>query len=227
MKTIFKEEEMTNKIADNLMDGLMPTKIPEGEVGLTFDGKIAIRRKNGDFVVYNAESKTIQNQMNCVIKSAAISRLMLLVPTTALQAGDIIKEKESYYYVLSGTNAATGNDKKIKVVNLSTGNINNLNQEENILTGCKAYKKVTSFMTSMQDMSGNPMLPFLLMSEDSNDSSLLKTMMMAQMMSGNTANAFGNINPMMFACMDGDSDLLPLLMMNGLNFGGVTNTAAE
>ena len=45
MKTIFREEEVTNKVYDNIMDGLVPSRIPEGEIGLTFEGKIAVKRK--------------------------------------------------------------------------------------------------------------------------------------------------------------------------------------
>ena len=230
MKTIFREEEVTNKVYDNMMDGLVPSRIPEGEIGLTFEGKIAVKRKNGDYVVYNPETKIIQNQMNCVIKSTAINKMMMLMPTTSVKTGDVIKEKDSYYYVLVGNGDEVAANAKIKVVNLSTGNINNLNQEENILTGAKAYKKVVSLMENMQN-NGNMsnLLPLMLMEEGAGDSSFTKMMLMSQMMGGNfgmNTNMFGNLNPMMFALLGEDHDLLPLMMMGNLT-NNVANTTTN
>lgn len=230
MKTIFKEEEMTNKIHDSLMDGLVPSHVPEGEVGMTFDGKIAVRRKNGDYVTYNAETKVIQNQMNCVIKSSSVTKMMMLMPTTNLKPGDIIKEKESYYYVLTGHATESLANAKIKVVNLSTGNINNLNQEENILTGAKAYKKVVSLFETMQNGGNTNMLPLFFLENGTKDNGFVKMMLMSQMMNGGTntnGNMFGNMNPMMLALLGDDTDLLPLMMMGQFNnpFNTTTNIA--
>lgn len=225
MRSIFVEtESTTDKIESSIMANFMPEIIKDDEVALTFDGKIAIKRKTGEYVTYNIEDNIITNHLDLVVD---IPKIFILFPVKHVVAGDIIKEKNTYYYVKSVT------DGKLNCVNLSTGNVNNVVREQNIVTGTKMFRKVKSLMdiTNTEDttFNGNNLLPLLLM-KDRDSADLSKIFMMMNM---NNANAVG-FNPMLFMLMDNDKDfdisklLMMNMMQNGQNpFVPVTNNTAE
>lgn len=225
MRSIFVEtESTTDKIESSIMANFMPEVIKDDEVALTFDGKIAIKRKTGEYVTYNVEDNIITNHLDLVVD---IPKIFILFPVNNVTAGDIIKEKNTYYYVKGVTNG------KLNCVNLSTGNVNNVVREQNIITGTKMFRKVKNLMdmTGTEDttFNGNNLLPLLLM-KDGDSSDLGKMFMMMNM---NNANTTG-FNPIMFMLMDKDKDfdiskvLMMNMMQNGQNpFAPATNNTAE
>ena len=215
MKSIFVETETReDKIENAIMSNFMPEMIKNDEVALTFDNKIAIKRRTGEYVTYDAEANIITNHLDLVMD---MPNIFMLIPTSTIAEGDIIKEKNTYYYV-KGVVA-----EKVNCVNLSTGNINHIVQEQNVITGSKMFRKVQNILSVMtnntENNNINNILPLLLM-KDGKDSDSFTKLFMFNAMNGNTNNLFGNtqINPMMLAFMkDKDFDVKDLLMFNMMN----------
>lgn len=207
--TANKKEDTFMKNMENLFKEFYPSEVPSGEVAMTMYGQLAVRRRDGSYVRYNNETGQIENQMNMVISSEKLDKMYLLMPTpiASLAAGDVIREKDTYYQIIELTQG------KIKAANLSTGTESSIKIETNIFTGQKMYRKVFSFF-NMAQQNGNPMAagmmnPMMFMMMDSMGDSAddtMKTMammsMMPQMMGGGQAS---QMNPMMMYMMMGDS----------------------
>lgn len=208
-KTIFKEidDQNTGILEETLLDSYMPEKVANGEIALTYAGKIAVRRKDGSYVIYNKEANKIENQLNLVINSDVISKFIYLMPTQKVVAGDIVKIKETYYYVVSE------DSNKLKAINLSTGTNSSLTTEINIITGTTTYKKVVNLIEngfgSTDNSTMNPMM-LLAMGGDMD----MSTLMLMQSMGGNS-NGF---NPMMLLALkdSGNKDLVSLMAMSSM-----------
>lgn len=228
------------KQMENLFKEFYPSEVPSGEVALTMGGQLAVSRKDGSYVRYNAATGQIENQMNLVISSSKLDKMYILMPTqiAQLQADDIIKEKDTYYQVIA-INAAKN---RIKAANLSTGTESNIKIETNIFTGQKMYRKVFSFFNMIQNQQGtaNPMMggaagmmnPMALMMLDSFGDSgddAMKAMAMMSMM--NPQAGQGMMNPMMMYFMMGDSkdgdsnDWIKMMAMGSMmqQMGGAMN----
>ena len=227
-KSIFKENEENKMgvIEEVLQESYLPEKIENNEVALTYGGKIAIRRKDGSYVVYDEEQGQLVNQLSLVLDMDIVNKFIYLVPTQSVKKGDIIKMKQTYYYVIAEDNT------KLKAINLSTGTNSSLTTEINIITNKTVYKKVTNLMEGGAFGGGatgfNPMMLMLLGDKEMD----LATLMLMQGMTGTNNNAFGNMNPMMLlALKDGKSDLSNLLMLQAFSggnmFGAVNNTTNE
>lgn len=236
-----RKENKFMKQMENLFKDFYPSEVPSGEVAMTMYGQLAVRRKDGSYVRFNAATGQIENQMNLVVSSEKLDKMYILMPTAVqqLQVGDIIKEKDTYYQIIEL--AAQAN--KIKTANLSTSAESNLKIESNIITGQKMYRKVFSFLNMAQQNQGaNPMMqqgmfnPMMLMMLDSaggaDDSMKMMAMMsmMPQMMGGQ-AGANPMMNPMMMYFMMGDSgsgdgtDWLKMMAMSSMmqQFGAIGN----
>lgn len=232
--TVNKKGDTFMKNMENLFKEFYPSEVPSGEVAMTMYGQLAVRRKDGSYVRYNNETGQIENQMNMVISSDKLDKMYLLMPTpiASLTAGDVIREKDTYYQIIELTQG------KIKAANLSTGTESNIKIETNIFTGQKMYRKVFSFF-NMAQQNGNPMAagmmnPMMFMMMDSMGDSAddtMKTMammsMMPQMMGGGQA---GQMNPMMMYMMMGDSkggdnDWMKMMAMSTMmqQFSGASN----
>lgn len=169
-----------------------------------------------------------------------LDKMYILMPTqiAQLQAGDIIKEKDTYYQVI----AIDAAKNRIKAANLSTGTESNIKIETNIFTGQKMYRKVFSFFNMIQNQQGtaNPMMggaagmmnPMALMMLDSFGDSgddAMKAMAMMSMM--NPQAGQGMMNPMMMYFMMGDSkdgdgnDWIKMMAMGSMmqQMGGAMN----
>ena len=200
----------TNKT--NLMDGFMPQQIITG-VAITFDGRLAIKRPNGDYVAFNPTSGEIENQSEFVIGEDMLSGMVYVMPTDKIEAGDIIVSNSNYVYVTDMTDGLTG-------VNLSTGVINDIVTEKHVLFGKNVYKKVVSMLNMVDGADGamNPMMMLALMGDENKDN-LLPLMMMSGM--GGTDN--GAMNPMMMMMLldgkDGDDTIKTMLMMQMMQGG--------
>ena len=235
-----RKENKFMKQMENLFRDFYPSEVPSGEVAMTMNGQIAVGRKDGSYVRYDAASGQIENQMNLVISSKKLDKMYLLMPTpiNALAAGDVIKEKETYYQIIEVKAA----EARIKAANLSTGTESNIKIENNIFTGQKMYRKVFSFFNMIQNQQGtaNPMMggaagmmnPMALMMLDSFGDSgddAMKAMAMMSMM--NPQAGQGMMNPMMMYFMMGDSkdgdgnDWIKMMAMGSMmqQMGGAMN----
>lgn len=222
-RSIFKEgtENGMGVVEEVIQNSYLPEKVDNGEIALTYTGKIAIRRKDGTYVVYNEEAAKLENQMNLVLDANTITKFIYLMPTQTVTKGDIVKIKETYYYVISE------NDNKLKAINLSTGTNSSLTTEINIITGTTTYKKVVNliqgaFGDNTATGGFNPMM--LLLADNKGSGIDLTTLMMMQSMNGGNTNG---INPMMLlALKDSSSDLSTLMMMQAMGgnslFGNTT-----
>lgn len=238
-----RKENKFMKQMENLFKDFYPSEVPSGEVAMTMYGQMAVKRKDGSYVRYNATTGQIENQMNLVVSSEKLDKMYILMPTVLqqLQVGDIIKEKETYYQIIEL--AAQAN--KIKTVNLSTSAESSIKIESNIITGQKMYRKVFSFFgMAQQNQGANPMMqqgmfnPMMLMMLDSagdsaDDSIRMMAMMsmMPQMMGSQTGTISPLMNPMMMYFMMGDSsnsdgnDWIKMMAMSSMmqQFGAVQN----
>lgn len=234
--TANKKEDTFMKNMENLFKEFYPSEVPSGEVAMTMYGQLAVRRKDGSYVRYNNETGQIENQMSMVISSEKLDKMYLLMPTpiVSLAAGDIIKEKETYYQIIELVQG------KIKAANLSTGTESNIKIETNIFTGQKMYRKVFSFFNMAQQngnqMAAGMMNPMMFMMMDSAGDSADDAMKMMAMMSmmpqmmGGQAGANPMMNPMMMYMMIGDSkggdnDWMKMMAMSSMmqQFSGVGN----
>lgn len=238
-----RKENKFMKQMENLFKDFYPSEVPSGEVAMTMYGQLAVKRKDGSYVRYNATTGQIENQMNLVVSSEKLDKMYILMPTVVqqLQVGDIIKEKETYYQIIEL--AAQAN--KIKTVNLSTSAESSIKIESNIITGQKMYRKVFSFFgMAQQNQGANPMMqqgmfnPMMLMMLDSagdsaDDSMKMMAMMsmMPQMMGSQTGTISPLMNPMMMYFMMGDSsngdgnDWIKMMAMSSMmqQLGAVQN----
>ena len=200
----------TNKT--NLMNDFMPQKIITG-VAMTLDGRLAIKRPNGDYVAFNPLSGEIENQSEFVMGEDMLSGMVYVMPTDKIEAGDIIVSNSSYVYVTDMTEGLTG-------VNLSTGVVNDIVTEKHVLFGKNVYKKVVSMFNMVGGTDGamNPMMMLALMGDD-NKENLLPLMMM----SGMSGADKGAMNPMMMMMLldgkDGDGTIKTMLMMQMMQGG--------
>lgn len=161
-----------SKICSN-MEGIGPVK--DDSVALTFNGVIAVKREDGDYVRYNSSNNTIENQCNFVIGGS--NKMMIVIPVNEVVVGDIVTKNGKYYQVLKSI-AGSG---EIEVVNLSSGSKETLFREVTPF-GINFYYKVVSFA---QSCGMNPMMLAMMNDEDGeNDgmSSLMKSMMQMSMM---------------------------------------------
>ena len=206
-------------------------KTENGELALTMSGKIAVKRNEDEFVRYNPESETIENQMNFVIKEAA--DMIFVMPSTEVEEDDIIKAKKTYYQVVEVL--ANGN---IKAVNIKNGTKSTIIKETNIMGFSFYYKVISLFQTVApvaktatlspldddncnedevvnKQPAMNPLMMMMLMGDDDAvatgavkkadeaDGMSMKDIMMMQMFSGGQ-QAAGGMNPMMMMLMMGD-----------------------
>jgi len=226
-----KEKEgrnMKNNLMEKMMESFMPKQVSGDEVALTMDGRIAVKRGNGDYVVYNTDTKTIENQMNLVLNGEDISKLCFFMPTQVLVIGDIYKENQTFYCVTGDTNGI------VKTVNLSTGRGASSVKETNVILGTKFFQKVTSLFNMTNGAAGgmNPMMMAMMMDGDYYESgestdSMFKMIALSQMM-GQGENTGMAINPMMMAMMmgkssGGDGDMIKMMMMSQMMSGQGVN----
>ena len=251
VKDIVKEDSITptqnkNNGGNKMnMNGLIKDfgKIEDGSVALTFDGKIAVRVNDSEYIRYNKETKTMENQMDLVIKEA--SDLIYIMPVNEISVDDIIKHKNSYYQI-------TGVDKNkaLTTVNIKDGTGKKIIKETNIM-GLSFYYKVISLFsqdgsTNATTNGINPMMLMMLGNDDEDSNSLLPMLMMSGGMNMNTnvsteegqvqtqQNGMGGMNPMMLMMMmsknkdgkGGDSKMKDLMMMQMMS-GQMGNSGSQ
>lgn len=234
-KTIKKEKKSMKFNLKNMLKQYMPRSIDDGSVALSISGDIAYRRKDGDYVFYDPEAKSINNCMELVFGSDALDKMVFVMPAKDVHIGDVVLNNGKYIYITNITETGA-----IKGVSLDSGRTTTLVKEINTIMGCLPYAKVTSLF-SMANGKGsdgiNPML-LMLMGDTDDADDLFTTIAMMTMMGGNTATAapaggmFGGMNPLMLLALSGDDDeggkggLMQMLLMSQMMGGGLFQAPA-
>lgn len=206
------KKNLFGNMSTKLMEQFMPQKVEGDEVGLSFTGAIVVKRANGDYVRYDSAQNKIVNDMQLAVAGDGISKMIFLMPTTDVKKGDVIKNNETYHYVVD-----IAQDGKLVTVSLNSGRKSSLVDEVNTILGKKMYKKVTSLFTMSGDSAMNPMMMAMFMSED-NEDGLFQMLAMSSMMTGQGQQ----LSPMMMALMLGGedkSDMMSLMLMSQMMSG--------
>lgn len=181
-------------------------QIKDGSVALTMNGNVAFKKEDGDYVRYNEETGTLENQMDLVIKE--MSEMIMVMPTQEVVKGDIIKSNSKYYQVLEVLENGS-----ISVVDLNKGTTETKLKETNIF-GMNFYSKVTNIMQQGEGNTFNPMMLMLLGDKKEGKSDdMLEMMLMSQMFNADNKNN-NAFNPMMLMMMKGDMDVTKLMLMS-------------
>ena len=200
-----KGEDNMNNLAKKIFGEIGQLK--SGVAALTFNGQIAFKRENGDYVRYNTETKAIENQMDLVIKGT--EKMMYVMPDNVVAVGDILKYRDKFAQVV-----AIKENGSLIAIDFETGTEIVILKETNIF-GIQFYMKVVSLL-NMQDpnMPGgfNPMMLMLLNKEDkeNKDDDMMKAILMSQMFTGQ------GMNPLMMMAMinnNNESDMINTILL--------------
>ena len=200
-----KGEDNMNNLAKKIFGEIGQLK--SGVAALTFNGQIAFKRENGDYVRYNTETKAIENQMDLVIKGT--EKMMYIMPYNVVAVGDILKYRDKFAQVV-----AIKENGSLIAIDFETGTEIVILKETNIF-GIQFYMKVVSLL-NMQDpnMPGgfNPMMLMLLNKEDkeNKDDDMMKAILMSQMFTGQ------GMNPLMMMAMinnNNESDMINTILL--------------
>ena len=185
-------------------------KVRGNQLALSYDGKIAVKNGNEDYVRYNAETSTVENIKDFVMNN---NKFFFIMPVTEVSEGDIIKYNDGFYQVTKV------NEANIAAINLKNSTMATIVRET--IFGMQFYAKVISLIDpSTFGKDNNGMMAMMMLGDDDMD---IKELMMLQMMTNN--NKGGQANPMMMMLlmdddMSGDDDMLStMLMMNMMNDG--------
>lgn len=201
-----KGEDNMNNLAKRIFGEIGQLK--SGVAALTFNGQIAFKRENGDYVRYNTETKTIENQMDLVIKGT--EKMMYVMPYNVVAVGDILKYRDKFAQVV-----AIKENGSLIAIDFETGTEIVILKETNIF-GIQFYMKVVSLL-NMQDPNipggFNPMMLMLLNKEDkeNKDDDMMKAILMSQMFTGQ------GMNPLMMMAMinnnNNESDMINTILL--------------
>ena len=200
-----KGEDNMNNLAKKIFGEIGQLK--SGVAALTFNGQIAFKRENGDYVRYNTETKAIENQMDLVIKGT--EKMIFIMPYNVVAVGDILKYRDKFAQVV-----AIKEDGSLTAIDFETGTEIVILKETNIF-GIQFYMKVVSLL-NIQDpnMPGgfNPMMLMLLNKEDkeNKDDDMMKAILMSQMFTGQ------GMNPLMMMAMinnNNESDMMNTILL--------------
>lgn len=196
--------------------------VSDGSLALTLTGKVAVKRKDGDYVRYDEVNEVMENQGELIFPGS--EKFMMLMPSATVAVGDIIKKDKKYYQVLE-----VKSNGGLKAVDFATGHNANILKETNLFN-MNFYTKVVSFMTGFNGDNGNgmnPMMMLLLTQNDEDKEMDLPTMIMISSMFGGQAQT--GMNPMMMLLMlkddDGESKsnivetIMMASMIGGMNGG--------
>lgn len=212
INTLITEEE--NSMFDNIVKGLEFGAIKTNDISYTFNG-ICFRNADGNYASLNPDG-TFTNVYDMVMD---IPIYVMPVGKDQIKVGDIIKHFDKWVMV------AQIDKTTITALDPWTREIRVIIPEKSIF-GFDYYTKVIDIFSGFgnsanQNSPFGNMLPFLMMSKDSDIDP-----MMFMLMSGQ--NFGGGMNPMMMYMMmsknsgtDSNDKILPLMMMmnNGM-FGG-------
>lgn len=158
---------------------------------------VAVRNtENGNWYVYDNVNNTLKNIAGMKMGSFPV----VLIPSTTVGTGDLIKYQEKYFRV-KGFNPSA---KTITLIGAADGIISERVPEESIFAGMTMYTKVVAFdAKSLTDQSSHQNI----------SSNLLAAMCMMQWSKGDTSEfSLDNINDDSF---NGLGMCMPMLLMNG------------
>lgn len=226
-----KTERKSSKMNFNfkkMLKQYMPHAIDDGSVALSISGDIAYRRKDGDYVFYDPESKSINNCMDLVLGSDALDKMVFVMPVKDIAIGDVVVNGGKYIYITNITSSGA-----IKGVSLESGRTATLVKEINTVMGYCPYAKVTSLFTMMTGKGStgiNPAYMMWLLNADGEDD-LFTTIAIMTAMGGNSVPAasgglFGGMNPLMLMALSGDGDgesdgMMKMFMLSQMMGGGL------
>lgn len=180
METNKNKKGMFGMDMSKMMSGFNMRTLSEDEVAMGMDGKTYFKRKNGDYVRYDVESRTIVNTHNMKFDFG----MAMIIPSPTVQAGDMIVNGDDFVYITSIK------DNKIFGVGLNSGRTKSIIVEKSTM-GFSFYQKVVNMMDGMGQQTGgmfggmNPMMLMMMNKEEGKNSNMMEMMMMSQMMGGN------------------------------------------
>lgn len=220
---------MFKKMFKKLREQFMP--VEDNNVFFAFDGSICILQKEDILVSINSENELVEYPKDLCMD---ITGFRISKPVSSLQAGDIIKIKESYYKVISVNGTAA-----IKCISF-TGTVQNKILMKDLIISQPFVSVVINLGQNFVknengnnffggDMMNNPLLMMAMMKDGEGEgmSSMVETMMMMEMMKNSGKNGMNLANnPLLMMTMmrsgkeggtSSMNDLLMLQLMGGGN----------
>lgn len=199
-------------------------KLSNEQVAMTFNGKLAVQRKDGQYVRYDEANDAISIQS--ILPTFKIGKFCFCIPTpsSSLKKGDIIFHKGDFKEVISVEGG-------LKAINLNSGAVNGIKKE--VIEGLAGFSMLPKLVSLFNggNLSGsesmNPMMMALMMKEGKDMNDMLPLLLMGQNGQQNALLpmllASGeDIDPMMLMLMQNQqggqmdmNSMLPLMMMSG------------
>lgn len=177
-----KEKETTMFDSNNFF-GKLFGKVAPGQVRLSMNGDMAIKTSNG-YKTYNVEDGSLTNCDNFVFDIG--SEFFFIIPTNKVEKGDVILASGKPHCVIKTE------DNRIEALRYEDGSIVNIVPERSVFFGkTYFYGKIVSMFGSMKETGMNSMMKYMVMSE---------------MMKGGNSNNMASMLPMMMFMQNGGID---------------------
>ena len=177
-----KEKETTMFDSNNFF-GKLFGKVAPGQVRLSMNGDMAIKTSNG-YKTYNVEDGSLTNCDNFVFDIG--SEFFFIIPTNKVEKGDVILASGKPHCVIKTE------DNRIEALRYEDGSIVNIVPERNVFFGkTYFYGKIVSMFGSMKGKGIDSMMKYMVMSE---------------MMKGENFNNMASMLPMMMFMQNGGID---------------------
>lgn len=228
--TAQKKQSMFKTMFDKIKEQFAITK--EESLRLATDGNICVP-VNNEYIAINASNKLVSYPSNLCFNCPVF---VMTKPFAQIMVGDIIKDKESFYKVISKKENGS-----LSVLSY-TGTMKNKTEVKDFLLNSAFAKVVINMFNSMGNNPINPMMLAMMNESENGNKTDMKEMMMLMMMMGgnnpfaamggnNTAGANPMMNPMMMMAMMGDnsnqSSMMEMFMMSQMMGGNnIFNPAA-
>ena len=172
-----KEKENKSTMFDsNNFFGKLFGKVAPGQVRMSMNGDMAIKTSNG-YKTYNVEDGSLTNCDNFVFDVG--SEFFFIIPTNKVEKGDVILASGKPHCVIKTE------DNRIEALRYEDGSIVNIVPERNMFMGrTYFYGKIVSMFGQMKGKSKGM-------------NSMMKYMVMSEMMKGNKGGDMGSMLPMM------------------------------
>lgn len=214
----------TTTMKEQIKNAMGLVKVTNEQVAMTFNGKLAVQRKDGQYVRYDEENDAISVQS--ILPTFKIGKFCFCIPTPSnqLKKGDIIVHKGDFKELISV-------DGGLKAINLNSGAVNGIKKE--VIEGLAGFSMLPKLVSLFNggNLSGsdsmNPMMLALMMKEGKGMDDMLPLLLMGQNGQQNALLpmllASGeDIDPMMLMLMQNQqggkmdmNSMLPLMMMSG------------
>lgn len=217
-------KKTTTTMKEQIKNAMGLVKVTNEQVAMTFNGKLAVQRKDGQYVRYDEENDAISVQS--ILPTFKIGKFCFCIPTPSnqLKKGDIIVHKGDFKELISV-------DGGLKAINLNSGAVNGIKKE--VIEGLAGFSMLPKLVSLFNggNLSGsdsmNPMMLALMMKEGKGMDDMLPLLLMGQNGQQNALLpmllASGeDIDPTMLMLMQNQqggkmdmNSMLPLMMMSG------------